>query len=101
MERLLKINNEYKNLKTGDTKYIYRNKLDKACFQHDMAYRDFKDLPKIAASDEVLRDKAFNFAKNPNCNEYQKGLASMVYKLFDKNSLGSGDNNEIKQKMNN
>ena len=66
-----------------------------------MAYRDFKDLAKRAASDEVLRDKAFNFAKNPKCNEYQKGLASMVYKLFDKNSLGSGDNNEIKQKMNN
>ena len=66
-----------------------------------MTYRDFKDLAKRAASDEVLRDKAFNFAKNPKCNEYQKGLASMVYKLFDKNSLGSGDNNEIKQKMNN
>ena len=66
-----------------------------------MAYRDFKDLAKRAASDEVLRDKAFNFAKNPKCNEYQKGLASMVYKLFDKNSLGSGDNNEIKQKMSN
>ena len=66
-----------------------------------MAYRDFKDLAKRAASDEVLRDKAFNFAKNPKCNEYQKGLASMVYKLFDKNSLGSGDNNGIKQKMNN
>ena len=65
-----------------------------------MTYRDFKDLAKRAASDEVLRDKAFNFAKNPKCNEYQKGLASMVYKLFDKNSLGSGDNNEIKQKMN-
>ena len=48
---------------TGDTKYIYRNKLDKACFQHDMAYGDFKDLAKRKASDKILRDKAFNSAK--------------------------------------
>ena len=49
---------------TGDTKYIYRNELDKAFFQHDMAYGDFKDLPKWRASDKVLKDKAFNVAKN-------------------------------------
>ena len=48
---------------TGDTKYIYRNELDKACFQHDMAYGDFKDLAKRKASDKILRDKAFNSAK--------------------------------------
>ena len=45
---------------TGDTSYIYKNELDKACFQHDMAYGDFKDLPRRTASDKVLRDKAFN-----------------------------------------
>ena len=69
---------------TGDTSYIYKNELDKACFQHDMAYGDFKDLKRRAASDKVLWDKAFNIAKNPKYNGYQRGLASMVYKFFDK-----------------
>ena len=50
--------------KTGDTKYIYKNELDKACFQHDMAYGDFKDLTRRRDSDKVLKDKAFNIAKN-------------------------------------
>ena len=45
---------------TGDTSFIYKNELDKACFQHDMAYGDFKDLERRMASDKVLRDKAFN-----------------------------------------
>ena len=53
---------------TGDTNYIYKNELDKACFQHDMAYGDFKDLARRTASDKVLRDKAFNIAKNPKCD---------------------------------
>ena len=48
---------------TGDTRYIYKNELDKACFQHDMAYGCFKDLARRTASDKVLRDKAFNTAK--------------------------------------
>ena len=77
---------------TGDTKYIYKNELDKACFQHDMAYGGFKDLAKRTASDKVLRDKAFNIAKNPKYDGYQRGLASMVYKFFDKKSKGSGVN---------
>ena len=67
---------------TGDTTYIYRNELDKACFQHDMAYGGFKDLAKITASDKVLREKAFNIAKNLRYEGYQRGLASMVYKFF-------------------
>ena len=50
---------------TEDTSYIYKNELDKACFQHDMAYGDFKDLAKRTAFDKFLRDKAFNIAKNP------------------------------------
>ena len=74
---------------TGDTSYIYKNELDKACFQHDMAYGDFKDLKRRTASDKVLRDKAFNIAKNPKYDWYQRGLASMVYKFFDKKSIGS------------
>ena len=82
---------------TGDTSYIYKNELDKACFQHDMAYGDFKDLERRTASDKVLRDKAFNIAKNPKYDGYQKGLASMVYKHFDKKATGRGiANNDIK-----
>ena len=77
---------------TGDTSYIYKNELDKACFQHDMAYGDFKDLARRTASDKVLRDKAFNIAKSPKYDEYQRGLASMVYKFFDKKVVGSGVN---------
>ena len=67
---------------TGDTSYIYKNDLDKACFQHDMAYGDFKDLTRRTASDKVLRDKAFNFAKNPKYDGYQRGLASMVINVL-------------------
>ena len=73
---------------TGDTSYIYKNELDKACFQHDMVYGDFKDL-KRTASDKMLRDKAFNIAKNPKYDGYQRGLAFMVYKFFDKKSIGT------------
>ena len=69
---------------TEDSRYIYRNELDKVCFQHDMAYGDFKDLKRRTAADNVLRDKAFNIAKNPKYGGYQRGLASMVYKFFDK-----------------
>ena len=67
---------------TWDTKYIYKNELDKASFQHDMAYGDFKDLARRTTSDKVLRDKAFNIAKNVKYDGYQKGLASMVYNFF-------------------
>ena len=69
---------------TGDTNYIYKNELDNACFQHDVAYGNFKDLKRRTASDKVLRDKAFDIAKNPKYDGYQLGLASMVYKFFDK-----------------
>ena len=77
---------------TGDTSYVYKNQLDKACFQRDMVYGDFKDLARRTASDKVLRDKAFNIAKNPKYDGYQRGLASMVYKFFDKKWKGSGVN---------
>ena len=59
---------------TGDLRYIYRNELDKACFQYSMAYRDFKDLVKRVASDKLLRNKAFDIAKNPKYHRYQRGL---------------------------
>ena len=85
---------------TGDTSYIYKNELDKASFQHDMDYGDFKDLKRRKFSDKVLRDKAFNTANTTKYDSYQRGLASMVYKFFDKRSKGSGiANNEIKQNL--
>ena len=83
-ERILKFK------ETGDSRYIYRNELDKACFQHGVAYGDFKDLAKRTAADKVLRDKAFNIAKDPKYDRYQRGLASMIYKFFDKKTAGSG-----------
>ena len=63
-----------------------------------MAYGDFKDIARRKASDKVLRDKAFNIAKDPKYDGYQRGLASVVYKFFDKTLKGGGvANNEIKQ----
>ena len=60
-----------------------------------MAYKDFKDLTRRTASDKILRDKAFNIAKNPKYDGYQHGLASMVYTFFDKKASGSGIKNDI------
>ena len=59
-----------------------------------MTYGDFKYLTRITASDKILRDKAFNIAKNLKYNGYQRGLASMVYKCFDKKTSGSCIKNE-------
>ena len=76
--------------KTGDTKCIYKNQLDKACFQHYVAYGDFKDLAKRTIEDKVFQDKAFKIASDQIYDGYQRGLASMVCKFFDKKSSGSG-----------
>ena len=83
-----------KFMQTGNTDFIYKNELDKACFQHDMAYGKAKDLVRRTQSDKVLRDKAFKIASDPKYDGYQRGLASMVYKFFDKKSSGSGIANE-------
>ena len=89
-----------KFMQTGNTNFIYKNELDKACFQHDMAYGKSKDLIKRTQSDKVLKDKAFKIASDPKYDGYQRGLASMVYKFFDKKSAslnkssGSGIVNE-------
>ena len=80
---------------TVDTSYIYKNELDKACFQHNMAYGDFKDLAKKTASVKVLGDKAINIAKSPKYDGYQRRLASVVYKYFDQKSTGSGVNIQV------
>ena len=95
------INRIHKLKETEDSKYIYQNKLDKACFQQDIVYGDFKDLTRRTASDKILADKAFDIAKNPKYNKYQKGIAPMIYKCFDKKSSlvadksasGSGNKN--------
>ena len=68
---------------TGDSQYIYQIKLDNA-FQHDMAYGDFKDLTRKTASDKILHDKASYIGKNPKYDGYHRGLAPLVYKVFDK-----------------
>ena len=75
---------------TGDTNYIYKNELDKDCFAHDAAYSDSQDLTKRTVADKILKNKAFDIAKDPKYNGYQRGLASMVYKFFDKKSSGNG-----------
>ena len=75
-------------MQTGDKNYIYKNDLDKDCFQHDMAYVKYKDLTKRIQPDKVLKDKAFKIASNPKYDGYQRGLASIVFKFFDKKSVG-------------
>ena len=60
-----------------------------------MAYEDFKGLERRTASDRILRNKAFNIAKNPNYDEYERGLGSMVYTFLDKKSAGSGVNANV------
>ena len=70
-------------IETEDSRYIYKNELDKACFQHDMAYGDFKDFTRKSVSDKILYDKVFNFVKHSKYDGIQRGLASLVYKIFD------------------
>ena len=77
-------------METGNTNFVYRNELEKACFQIDMAYGTSKDLTKKAQLDNVLRDKAFKIASSPKYGGYLRGLYSMIYTFFDKKSKGSG-----------
>ena len=87
---------------TVDSQNICENDLDKTCFQHDIAYEAYKYLTRKTASDKILRDKAFDIAKNPKFDRYKRGIASMVYKFFDKKAsavrpnkfAGSGIKNE-------
>ena len=92
----LKKNKERKQKfkETGDSWYIYQNELEKACFQQGIAYGDFKHLTRRTISDKKLCDKAFNIAKNPKYDGYQRGLASMLYKFFDKETSGGAVKNE-------
>ena len=72
------------------TDFIYRNELGKACFQHYMAYCKLKGLAKRTQSDKVLREEAFKIASDPKYDGYQRGLASMIQKFFEKYSDRSG-----------
>ena len=95
MEHSLKIRRNKKFKEKEDSRSIDQNQIDKACFQHYMAYEKFKDINRRTAADKVLRDKAFNIAENPKYDGYQRGLASMVYKFFDKKTFGGTVKNEI------
>ena len=91
VDHVQKTKKKYKNVKRQDLRYIYQNKLDKVCFQI-----------RRKSSDKILRDKAFDIAKNPKYDQYQRGFASMIYEFFDKktsakranNFAGSGIKNE-------
>ena len=65
-------------LNTGKLSFVYKNDLDKACFQHDMAYNKFKDLEKRTQSDIVFKNKGLKIASNPQYDGYERGLASRV-----------------------
>ena len=86
-----------KFIQTCDTNYIYKNELGKACFAHDTAYSDFKDIKNRTATDKILRDKTYKIAKDPKYYDSQRGLPSMIYKFFDRKTAGSG----LYLKMNN
>ena len=74
---------------TDNFKHLYRKELGIACFAHDAAYYDSKDLAKITISDKVLQDRACEIARNGKYERYQRAIASMVNKFFDK-IIGSG-----------
>ena len=85
--------------KTGDLKHIYKNELDKAYFANDAAYSGSKDLAKRTILDTILRDMAYEIAINPKYDGYQRELASMVDKIFDK-KIGSGTINKKRSNLN-
>ena len=84
-----------KFMQTVNTDYIYKNDLDKACFQHDMAYDKYKDLAKRTESDTVLEDKSFKIASNSNYAGYQRGLVSMFHKFFNKKTANKSMSNQL------
>ena len=76
-------------MQAGNTDFIYRNELDKACFQHDIVYGKSKVLVKRTQSDKILRGKTFKNASDPKYDRYQRGLASVAYKFYGKKSSES------------
>ena len=88
-----------KFMETVNTNYIYRNELDKACFQHDMAYGKYKYLKRRTQSDKDLKDIAFENSRNPKYDGYQRGLTSMAYKFCDKKSKETGIKSMTNQQL--
>ena len=87
---------------TGNLKHLYRNVLDKVCFSHDAAYSDSKGLSKRTTSDKIVKDRAYEIARNRGYDGYQRALASMVYKFFDKNTeLGMNVNEQLVEEISN
>ena len=80
--------------KTGNSKHLYRNELEKVCFAHDAAYYNSKDLAKRTISDKILTETAYEIARNRNYDGYQRALASIVYKFFDKKTWSGISVNE-------
>ena len=74
---------------TGNLKHLYRSELGKAYFAHDAAYFDSKDLARRTISDKVLKERAYEIARNSKYDRYQRELTSMVYKCFDKKKTSS------------
>ena len=85
-------------IQDGKLSHIYKNELDKACFQHDMAYNKYKYLRGRTQSDIYLKNKAYEIAVNPRVDGFQRALGSMVWKFFNGRSKkllkGSGINNK-------
>ena len=79
---------------TRNLKHLYRNELGKACFAHDAAYSDSKDLAKRTISDKILKDRAYEIARNLGYNGYKRSLASMVYEIFGKKTRSGISINE-------
>ena len=76
-------------------KLYLQNELDKACFAHDAAYSDSKDLAKGTNLDKILINRAYEIAVNPKYDGYQRGLASMMYKFFYKKIRSGANVNEV------
>ena len=88
VDHLQKAKKKYTNLKKQEIYDIfYLNELDKTFLQHDVAYGDFTDLTRRIDFDKILWDKACNVAENPKYDEYQRKLASLVYKFLIKKLL--------------
>ena len=80
---------------TWDSRHNYLNKLEKVCFEHEMASECSKNVPRKIASDKLLQEKAFNFAKNSEYVKYRKGFALLFYEFVNKKSAdytGTGIN---------
>ena len=85
-----------KYVQTGDTSHIFKNELDKRCFYHDSSYDKYKDVPNRLIADKKLMDGAYDIASDQSKNGYERMLASMVYKFFEKKiQLGQGINDDI------